>query len=152
MKPVVVAVEKWKRSVLSKRSVFSIAIKRPPTATAANVDSICRWTAHTRRCGLVCWPWRRPLCCLEPADSPSAPIVPSSSVVVDTKQHRTGTVDQHATQIEIAAFTQLLFCLSGVLPRHDANPRREIAPWRNAAPLPIAASMAVETSGPKPGI
>src|SRR6476660_2005652 len=34
--------ESGKRSVLSKRSVFSTAIKRPPAA-AADVDTLCRW-------------------------------------------------------------------------------------------------------------
>jgi hypothetical protein len=40
--------------VLSKRSVFSTAIKLPPAAAAADVDSLCRWTTRPRRCaGLV---------------------------------------------------------------------------------------------------
>lgn len=42
-----------------------------------------------------------------------------------------GTVDQHATEIDIAAFTyaeQFLLASGGVLPRHDADPCREIAP------------------------
>jgi len=35
-----------KRFVLSKRSVFSTAIKRPPHAAAADGNSLCRWTGR----------------------------------------------------------------------------------------------------------
>jgi hypothetical protein len=44
--PVVVAVEKWKAFLLSKRSVFSTAIKRPPGAAAADVDKRVRQKAR----------------------------------------------------------------------------------------------------------
>jgi hypothetical protein len=43
-----------KRSVLSKRSVFSTAIKLPPPARADG-DNLCRWTAQPRRYELACW-------------------------------------------------------------------------------------------------
>ena len=49
---------------------------------------------------------------LGPLTQPMHPLSQSRSVVLDAKQHRTCTVDQHATQIGIAAFTdteQLLF-------------------------------------------
>jgi hypothetical protein len=57
------------------------------------------------------------------------PLSQSRSVVLDAKQHSAGAVDQHAAQIDVAAFTdaeQLRFAPSGVLPRHKANPLRKI--------------------------
>src|ERR1700722_7668016 len=66
-----------KRSVLSKRSVFSTAIKRPPAA-AADVDTLCRWTTRPRPCELACSRSRPRLCCAEhaePADAPTARIL-----------------------------------------------------------------------------
>jgi hypothetical protein len=35
---------------------------------------------------------------------------------------------------------------------HDAHPGGKVAPAAKATPLPMAATVAVETSGPKPGI
>jgi hypothetical protein len=67
--------KRGKRSVLSKRSVFSTAIKLPLPA-AADVDNPGRWTARPRRCELVCWRWRQSLCCGELAESAGAPTVP----------------------------------------------------------------------------
>src|SRR6516165_11226132 len=70
--------ESGKRFVLSKRSVFSTAIKRPPVAAAADVDSLGRWTARPRRCAPVCWQWLPRLCCSEhvgPVGAPTARIL-----------------------------------------------------------------------------
>jgi hypothetical protein len=58
------------------------------------------------------------------------PLPESSGVVLNAKQYRAGTMDQHATQIDVAALAdaeQLLLASGGVLPRDDANPGREIA-------------------------
>jgi len=86
---------------------------------------------------------------------PPHPLAKSSGVVLDAKQYRAGTVDQHATQIDIAALAdavQLLlapveYC-RGTTPTQAAKSR----PRRKAEPLLMAATVAVETSGPKPGI
>jgi hypothetical protein len=54
----------------------------------------------------------------------------SRSVVLDAKRHGTGPVDQHATQIDVAAFTYAqrpVLASGGILPWHDSNPGREIA-------------------------
>src|SRR5437879_1594747 len=69
--------ESGKRSVLSKRSVFSTAIKRPPAA-AADVDTLGRWTTQPRPCEPACSRSRPRLCCAEhaePADAPTARIL-----------------------------------------------------------------------------
>ena len=83
------------------------------------------------------------------------PLPQSSSVVLDAKQYRPSTVDQHATQINVAALADAeSFCFPpveycrGTTPTQAAKSR----PRRKAAPLPMAATVAVETSGPKPGI
>src|SRR5215469_6145817 len=83
------------------------------------------------------------------------PLSKSASVVLDAKQDRTSTVDQHTTQIRVAPLAhaeQLLLPASGILPRHDAKPSCEVPSRRKAVPLPMPATVAVETSGPKPGI
>src|SRR6266567_5661529 len=57
------------------------------------------------------------------------PLPESSCVVLDPKQYRAGTVDQHATEIDVAALAdaeQLLLAPGGVLPWHHANPGREV--------------------------
>jgi hypothetical protein len=58
------------------------------------------------------------------------PLPKSSRVVLDAKQHRTSTVDQHATQINVAALAdavQSRFAPGGVLSGHNAHPRCKIA-------------------------
>src|SRR5579864_3406366 len=60
---------------------------------------------------------------------PVHPLPQSCGVVLDAKQHRAGTMDQHTTQIDIAAFTyaeQLLLASRGVLPWHDTQPSCEV--------------------------
>ena len=55
----------------------------------------------------------------------------SSAIVLDAKQHRTSTVDQHAPQIDVAALADaqlLLFTPGRVLPWHAANPGGKVAP------------------------
>src|SRR4029077_5867066 len=62
---------------------------------------------------------------------PPHPLPESSGVVLDAKQYRAGTVDQHATQIDIAALAdavQLLLAPGGVLSGHHAHPGRKVAP------------------------
>src|SRR6201993_1212449 len=69
---------------------------------------------------------------------PVHPLPESSAVVLDAKEHGAGTVDQHATQIDIAALAhaeQLLLAPGGVLPRHDANPGREVASAAEGSPV-----------------
>src|SRR5262249_28479179 len=59
---------------------------------------------------------------------PVHPLSKSCSVVLDTKEHCAGTMDQHATEIDVAALAdteQLLFAPGRVLSRHDPNPRRK---------------------------
>ena len=66
------------------------------------------------------------------------PLSLSRSVVLDAKEHSTSTVDQHAMQIDILAFThaeQLLFPSSGILPRHNPNPSREVASPAKRCPI-----------------
>src|SRR5262249_57080071 len=56
---------------------------------------------------------------------PMNPLPESSGVVLDPKQHCTSTVDQHATQIDVAALAdaeQFLFSPGGVLPWHHTHP------------------------------
>ena len=65
-----------------------------------------------------------------PLSQPVHPRPESSAVVLDAQQDGSGAVDQHATPINVA----------------KSRPRRKAAPW------PMAATVAVETSGPKPGI
>ena len=82
------------------------------------------------------------------------PLPESSGVILDAKQYGASTVDQHATEVDVAALAdaeQLLLAPGGVLAGHDSNPGCESRPRRKAAPLPMAATVAVETSGPKPG-
>jgi hypothetical protein len=57
------------------------------------------------------------------------PLPESSGVVLDAKQYRPSTVDQHATQINVAALAdavELLLAPGGVLPRHHPNPGYEV--------------------------
>jgi len=69
-----------KRSVLSKRSVFSTAIKRPPPA-AADVDNLCRWTTRPRPCEPVCSRSRPRLCCAAPAAQAAILLRPAAEIV-----------------------------------------------------------------------
>ncbi len=58
------------------------------------------------------------------------PLPESSGVVLDAKQYRPSTVDQHATQINIAALAdavEFLLAPGGVLPRHHPHPGCEVA-------------------------
>ena len=86
---------------------------------------------------------------------PPLPLPKSCSVVLHAEQYCASTVDQHATQINVAALAMpYSFCLPpveycrGTTPTQAAKSR----PRRKAASLPIAATVAVETSGPKPGM
>jgi len=58
--------------------------------------------------------------------SQSVHLLPESpAVVLDAKSHGAGTVDQHATQIDVAALAnaeQFLLASGRVLSWHDANP------------------------------
>lgn len=75
---------------------------------------------------------------------PVNPLSQSRSVVLDAPHHSAGSVDQHAPQIDIAAFTdaeQSLLSASGVLPRHDAKPSRQIARPRRTSLALRAASL-----------
>ena len=63
-------------------------------------------------------------------------------------------MDQHATQIPVATLAdaeQLLLTPSGVLRRTIPTQAAKSRPRRKAAPVPMAATVAVETRGPKPG-
>src|SRR5579871_1496215 len=59
--------ESGKLSLLSKRRVFSTAIKRP-LAVAADVDTLGRWTTQPRPCEPACSRSRPRLCCAEHAE------------------------------------------------------------------------------------
>src|SRR5689334_10469545 len=75
---------------------------------------------------------------------PVHPLSQSRSVVLDAKQHSAGSADQHATQIDIAAFAdaeQSLLSASGVLPSTPPSQAAKSRPRRNAAPLPMAATI-----------
>src|SRR5579864_6189050 len=57
------------------------------------------------------------------------PLSESFGVVLDAKQDRTSTVDQHTAQIGVASLThaeQLLLPSGGVLPRYDTKPSCEV--------------------------
>src|SRR5215813_12628615 len=59
------------------------------------------------------------------------PLSKACGVVPDAKQHGTSTVDQHASQIDVAALAdaqQFLFAAGGVLPGNDAQPGGKVAP------------------------
>src|SRR5437773_3421640 len=54
----------------------------------------------------------------------------TSGVILDAKQYGPSSVDQHATQIDVAALAdaeQLLLASGGVLSWNDANPSCEVA-------------------------
>src|SRR5215472_10956190 len=83
------------------------------------------------------------------------PPAESSCVVLHDQQHGPSAVDEHASQIDAAAFADAeqpclasVECWRGIRPSQAANSR----PLWKAAPLPMAATVAVETSGPMPGI
>src|SRR5262249_36441820 len=62
---------------------------------------------------------------------PPHPLPESSSVVLHAEQYRAGTVNQHATQINVTALAdaiQLLLATGRVLSRHHSHPRCEVAP------------------------
>ena len=63
-----------KRCVLSKRSIFSTAIKLPPAATA-DVDNLCHWTAQPRPCAPTYSRLPPPPCCAALAAPADVPIV-----------------------------------------------------------------------------
>src|SRR5437763_1917040 len=58
------------------------------------------------------------------------PLPEPPAVVLDAKQDGSGAVDQHATQINVAALAdavEFLLAPGGVLPRHHPNPGCEVA-------------------------
>src|SRR5215470_15986918 len=58
------------------------------------------------------------------------PLAEACGVVPDAKQHGTSAVDEHASQIDIAALADaqpLLFAAGGVLPGYDPQPGGEVA-------------------------
>jgi len=66
------------------------------------------------------------------------PLPESSGIVFHAKQYRTGTVDQHAAQIHVAALAdavQFLLAPGRVLPWHHPNPGREVAPATKSRPV-----------------
>ena len=69
---------------------------------------------------------------------PPHPLPESSGIVLDAKQDRTSTVNQHAAQIHVAALAdavELLLAPGRVLPWHDPNPSREVAPATKGSPV-----------------
>src|SRR5439155_21249113 len=66
------------------------------------------------------------------------PLPEPSGVILDAKQYGPSTVDQHATQIDVAALAdaeQLLLASGGVLAGHDANPGCEVPPTAKGSPV-----------------
>src|SRR5206468_6869254 len=62
----------------------------------------------------------------------------TSGVILDAKQYGPSSVDQHATQIDVAALAdaeQLLLAFGGVLAGHDANPGCEVPPTAKGSPV-----------------
>src|SRR5262249_46451544 len=62
---------------------------------------------------------------------PVYPLPEPSGVVLDAKQHRASTMDQHATQISVATLAdakQLLLTSGRVLPGHNAYPGGKVTP------------------------
>ena len=58
------------------------------------------------------------------------PLSEPSGVVLHAKQYRASTVDQHTTQVDIAALAdavEFLLTPGGVLSRHNPHPGREVA-------------------------
>ena len=70
-------------------------------------------------------------------------------------QRRAGTMDEEGPEVHVPAFTDPKppwRAARGMLPRHQADPRRKLAPFLNALALLTAATRAVAVSGPIPGI
>ena len=64
-------------------------------------------------------------------------------------------MDQHAAQVHVAPLIhaeQLLLASGGNCRGTTPTQAAKSRPRRKALPFPIAATVAVETSGPKPGI
>jgi hypothetical protein len=73
-----------------------------------------------------------------PLGKPVHPLPETSGVILDAKQYGPSTVDQHATQIDVAALAdaeQLLLASGGVLAGHDANPGCEVPPTAKGSPV-----------------
>src|SRR5208282_1277029 len=69
---------------------------------------------------------------------PLYPLPESSGVVFHAKQDGASTVDQHATQINVAALAdavQFLLAAGRVLPWHHPNPSCEVAPATKRSPV-----------------
>ena len=59
------------------------------------------------------------------------PLPEASGVILDAKQYRASTVDQHAPEIDVASLAdaeQFLLPSGGVLPWHHANPGGKVTP------------------------
>src|SRR5271157_1861246 len=126
-----------KRLVLSKRSVFSTATSGGDLqrlvlivlAAGQHSPGDASQLVGDRDHDLIT---RRPL------GEPVHPLPESSCVVLDAQQHRADTVDQHATQIDVASFAdaeQLLLAPGGVLPWHHAHPGREVTSPAKSSPI-----------------
>ncbi len=79
----------------------------------------------------------------------------AAGVVLDAIEHRTCTMDEHAAQIFVAPLAdaqQSGLTASGALLGTRPSQAAKSRPLRKAAPLPMAATVAVEASGPTPGI
>src|SRR5439155_6502609 len=73
-----------------------------------------------------------------PLGKPVHPPPETSGVILDAKQYGPSSVDQHATQIDVAALAdaeQLLLASGGVLAGHDANPGCEVPPTAKGSPV-----------------
>ncbi len=142
--------------MLSKRSVFSTAINLPPAA-AADVDTLGHWTTQPRPCEPACSRSPPRLCFAEhaePADAPTARILRCPYLTRSSTARARGSACDGDVRLLPRLLMPNSFCLPpveycrGTTPTQAAKSR----PRRKAAPLPMAATVAVETSGPKPGI
>ena len=117
--------------MLSKRSVFSTAIKLPSLLQRLMSIVFAAGQHGPGDASQFVGDGDHDFVARSTLGQPVHPLPESSSVVLDAKQYRAGTVDQHATQINVAALAdaeQFLLAPSGVLSRHHAHPGREVAP------------------------
>jgi hypothetical protein len=106
---------------LSKRSVFSTARIRLRSAAAVGVDSPCQDSTAQDASQFVS-DCDNIFVARSTLGNPAHPLPEPSGVALDAKQYRASTVDQHATQIDVATFADaehLLLAPGGVLPWHD---------------------------------
>ena len=78
------------------------------------------------------------------------PLPESSGVGLDAKQHNPSTVDQPATQTNVAALAdavEFLLAPDGVLPRHHPNPGCEV-PSATSRPINNAGRLGPGLAGP----